>query len=362
MSAAAGSAPGWRPAAVLAALAPRSLATCLAERRDNFHLLRLFAAALVLFGHCWAIGFNPAHDTDPLGERIGLFSGTVAVDVFFWVSGFLVTMSYSRRQSPFDFVASRALRIFPGLAVCILASALLLGPLVTTLPMSAYFRSREVWDYIGCNIRLGELRWDLPGVFESNYRREINGSLWTLPGEIRMYTFVLGLGLLGFLRDRLSFWCGLAALGCAILAFPTGQWLQQAEYREFAAFFAAGAFCWFHREHVPVSALLLAALLILAWLCRDTAAYPVLLRVTIGYAALWLAYGPRLPFPEGAGDYSYGLYLYAYPVQQLVASWFPTWTPWPLFALALPLATVCAVLSWHRVEKPALRWKPRARG
>ncbi len=332
----------------------RPLAAAIASGDDNFHLLRLLAASLVVFGHSWATAFNPAHDTDPIGQRTGLFTGTVAVDMFFWISGFLVTMSYARRQSAKDFMAARLLRIFPALIVCVLASTLVLGPLTTTLSGSDYFAAPATWDYLSHNLRLDDIRWTLPGVFAGNPKAGIvNGCLWTLPGEIRMYEFVLILGVLGFLRDATGFWCGLLLLAAVVSGWPDTAWLQLDEYREFAAFFAAGAACWFHRERIPVSTALLIALAALAVVFADSAAYPVLLRVAIGYATLWLAYGARLPKLDRIGDYSYGIYLYGFPMQQLVAAWFPALGPWTSLVLSLPLSLACAVVSWHGVEKPA---------
>lgn len=332
----------------------RPLAEAIASGDDNFHLLRLLAASLVVFGHSWAIALNPSHDTDPLGERTGLFTGTVAVDMFFWVSGFLVTMSYSRRQSARDFILARVLRIFPALIVCVLASALVLGPLLTTLPVSDYFAMPATWDYLDHNLRLDDIQWTLPGVFPSNPKAGIvNGCLWTLPGEIRMYEFVLILGVLGLLRNATGFWCGLTVLCCLVAGWPETTWLQLDDYREFAAFFAGGAACWFHREWIPVSTAVLVALVVLAAVASGDAAYPLLLRLAIGYATLWLAYGARLPKLERIGDYSYGIYLYGFPMQQLVAQWFPAWGPWISLGLSLPLSLACAVVSWHLVEKPA---------
>jgi peptidoglycan/LPS O-acetylase OafA/YrhL len=355
--------PGATPdRALLHRFLGRPLDAAIASGDDNFHLLRLFAASLVVYGHSWATALNPNHDTDPLGQRIGLFSGTVAVDMFFWISGFLVTMSYARRQSAKDFLLARVLRIFPALIVCVLASTLLLGPLVTTLSAAEYFAAPATWDYLSHNIRLNDIQWTLPGVFTGNSRAGIvNGCLWTLPGEIRMYEYVLILGVLGLLRSATGFWCGLVLLACLVAGWPETIWLQLDDYREFAAFFVGGAACWFHRGRIPVSTAVLLVLLVTAAVLHDSTAYPLLLRLCIGYATLWLAYGARLPKVDRIGDYSYGIYLYGFPMQQLVALWFPAWGPWTSLLLSLPLSLACAVVSWHAVEKPAQDLRRRFR-
>lgn len=338
----------------------RTLAECMAQGHDNFALLRLLAAALVIFGHSWATAVNPSGATDWLGQQTLVFSGTVAVDIFFWVSGFLVTMSFHRKPRLLDFARARILRIFPGLIVCVLFCALVLGALCTTLAWSEYYRHPDVWRYVYGNGSLLELVWFLPGVFEQNvHKGVVNGSLWTLPGEICMYLYVLGLGALGLLANARRFGLALAALLAVFFLVPAVNLVQQAEYREFAAFFAFGAFCYFHREALPVSGYLVLLLAFFALSQRGQPGYTLVFGAFVAYACVWFAYGPRLPSPERLGDYSYGLYLYGFPMQQLVAMWWPEWGPWRSLLLSLPMALVLAVASWHWVEKPMLRFKRR---
>lgn len=349
----------------------RSLQSCIDQRRDNFLLLRVLAASLVIFGHSWATANNPSGITDWVGQQTGMFSGTVAVDVFFWISGFLVTMSYARRQSPIDFAVARILRIFPALIVHVLFCALLLGALVTTLPLREYFANPQVAKFISGNIMLVDLQWVLPGVFETNAKPAIvNGCLWTLPAELRMYEIVLGLGLLHVLRGRA--WrldVALAVLAFVVLWVPSIELLSNVpEFVEFAAFFAVGAACYIHRRHVPVHGAIGLALVGVAWALKGGPGYPLAFSAVLAYGSLWFAYGPRLPSLERFGDCSYGLYLYGYPLQQVVAMLFPSWGPWRALTLSFPLALLCAIASWHAVEKPALRIKrfiaerrPRAR-
>jgi peptidoglycan/LPS O-acetylase OafA/YrhL len=338
------------------------LERCIVQGRDNFLLLRLLAAALVIFGHSWATADNPAHATDWIGQHTLVFSGTVAVDIFFWVSGFLVTMSYARRPQPLVFVASRVLRIFPALIVCVLLCALVLGPAVSTLSAAEYFRDPDTLAFVRGNIMLDDLRWTLPGVFAANHAAGIvNGCLWTLPGEVRMYEIVVCAGILGLLRGPLQFVLALAIL-CAMPRYaPSVPLIDQPEYYEFAAYFALGAASWFARGAIRVSGLLLLGLCAVALALRGHDAYRWAFGACVAYGAMWFAYAPRLPSLERIGDYSYGLYLYGYPVQQLVAMWQPQWGPWQSLAASLPLTLLLAIASWHAIEKPALRLKPRGK-
>ncbi|MEO6066048.1 MAG: acyltransferase, partial [Lysobacterales bacterium] len=232
------------PPAHAAAIAPtRTIADCIAAGRNNFLLLRFLAAGLVLFGHSWAIALNPSGESDWLAQRTLLFSGTLAVNMFFFVSGFLVTMSYERRHSLWAFGKARVLRIFPALLVCVALSAVVLGPIVSTLSPAAYFGDPQWWRYLIGNASLLDLQWKLAGVFTTNRHPDIvNGALWTLPGEMQMYVYVAALGVLGLLRTRSRFGFALAALLIVAVWFRDRvPMVSQAEYYGFAAFFAFGA-------------------------------------------------------------------------------------------------------------------------
>ena len=324
---------------------------------DNFSLLRFLAAALVIFGHSWATAKNPSGATDWIGQQTLNFSGTVAVNIFFWVSGFLITMSYIRRPKFMPFLLARLLRIFPALIVCVVLTALVLGGICTSLPLSEYLRHPDVWSYIHGNTFLHDMRWYLPGVFESNsHKGVVNGSLWTLNGEVRMYLFVLLLGSFGLLANATRFGWTLATLVVIALFLPAIQLVPPA-FLGLSAFFAFGAFCYLHRAAVPVSGHLVLALAFLTLCLRGQPGYQLMLSAFTAYAALWFSYGPRLPSLEKYGDYSYGLYLYGFPLQQLVAQLQPEWGPLRSLLLSFPLTLALAIPSWHFVEKPMLRFK-----
>lgn len=337
----------------------RTIATCIAIKQDNFLLLRFIAASIVIFGHCWAIGLNPTGETDWLGQRTLLFSGTLAVYMFFFVSGFLVTMSYERRHSIWAFAKARALRIFPALIVCVSVTALVLGPLISELSAQEYFADPQWWRYLLGNISLLHLQWQLPGVFIHNRHPNIvNGSLYTIPGEMQMYFYVAALGVLGLLRSRLRFGLAIAAL-LLLAVFFSDQvpLLSVREFYSFAAFFVFGSFCWMHRDQVKISGYVLLILLFACAVFYRQPGYFLVLGAATAYGCLWFIYVPGLQWFNRFGDYSYGLYLYGFVVQQLVAHWFPQFGPGRLFAASFPVALCLAIASWHLIEKPALRFK-----
>jgi peptidoglycan/LPS O-acetylase OafA/YrhL len=337
----------------------RTLADAMSQGYDNFSLLRFLAAALVIFGHSWATAKNPSGVTDWIGQQTLIFSGTVAVNIFFWVSGFLITMSYIRRPQFVPFVLARVLRIFPALIVCVLLTALVLGSVCTTLPFAEYFKHPGVWHYIHGSSFLHDVQWYLPGVFESNnHKGVVNGSLWTLNGELRMYLFVVLLGSFGLLANATRFGWMLATLIAIVLFLPSIH-LVKGEFIGLSAFFAFGAFCYVHRAAIPVSGYLVLAIAFLTLCLRGQPGYFLMLSAFTAYAALWFSYGPRLPSLEKYGDYSYGLYLYGFPIQQLVAYLQPELGPLRSLLLSFPLTLVLAIPSWHFVEKPMLRFKSK---
>jgi peptidoglycan/LPS O-acetylase OafA/YrhL len=336
------------------------------ERSNNFDALRLLAAVSVIFSHSFLLA-EGRQDHEPLMLLTGGQSilGIVGVFVFFVISGFLVTQSFETTASSWRFAAKRALRIYPGLAVCILLCALALGPLVTSLPPRAYVASPGVYDFLFSNLALNVEHNGLPGVRFTGFAVGdiVDGPLWSLPCEVVMYGLVLGLGALRLLR--LPVLMPLLALGLACLWFDTAMspyfigsvgWLL--------AFFVAGMILYKLRgTRVFDGRVALAALAGLV-LSVPLGCFLLLFPLFGAYLVLYVALDRRLPVIPAArfGDLSYGLYIYGWPVQQALLyasggrlSW------WQLFPLALAATAALAFLSWHLVEEPALRLKPRGR-
>lgn len=188
----------------LARWRPFTLADDLALPQDNFLLLRTFAAAAVLYGHSYAMVAERGPPEVFIWMGWGTYSGAMAVDLFFLISGFLVTGSFLRRRNVFEFAWARALRVLPAYAVCLLGCAFVLGAIYTSVPLDDYLKHPAVRDYVLTNLRFNtEMIWNLPGVFTDNPRRDtINGSIWTLPAEVRTYLYVALVGALGILSRR----------------------------------------------------------------------------------------------------------------------------------------------------------------
>ena len=332
-------------------------------RRNNFDALRLVAAVSVIFSHSFLIAEGTQrHEWLVLLTGSQSILGLCGVFVFFAISGFLVTQSFEATGDPLRFLAKRALRIFPGLFIATALSAFVLAPLVTTLEPGAYFSQPAPYRYVVGNTLLDPGVHELPGVMFVNnpVGLEINGSMWTLRIEFIMYLMVLGLGVTRLLT--LPVIMMLLALGIACLHFQALDLLGG--WGWLLGFFAAGMVLYKLRDSRVFDgriALLALAGLVLSVPLRE---FIPLFPLFGCYLALWLALNPRLPVIPAArfGDLSYGLYIYGWPVEQ-AAIWLTggraAW--WQVFAIALPATAAFAFLSWHLIERPALRLKPGAR-
>jgi peptidoglycan/LPS O-acetylase OafA/YrhL len=336
-------------------------------RSGNFDVIRLIAAASVIFGHSFIVvsGERSFEGLAGVGNTIAVS----AVEVFFIVSGYLVTQSFERSNSSLSFILARSLRIFPGLIACVLFSGFVIGLTLTALPLSGYFASPVLAGFIIRNSLLDAYSFPfLPGVaFHSgNGGSIINGSLWSLAFEFACYGIVLAFGLLRRLEGRTA--CALVILTLSALTFNilTGVAL-------FVSYFAAGMCMYFLRKGHRLNGRLacLAALAILAGnyiLLLPPAFFPLL----GGYLIIYVALDAPLHIRNVTrfGDISYGMYLYGWPMEEIavrILGGEPPW--WQVSALALPMAALFAWLSWHGVERPMLRlkdaqlldWWPRLR-
>jgi peptidoglycan/LPS O-acetylase OafA/YrhL len=325
--------------------------------RNNFNLMRLVAAWLVIYGHARAITKAGGQDLITWLTQFK-FAGGVAVDIFFVVSGFLIAASLQRNDIR-SYLASRGLRIVPGLAVCVALSAFVLGPLLTT--SADYWHRPEVWRYFWINASLKSSEFFLPGVFETLPDPAVNGSLWSLPIEARLYLALMGAGLAGLLTTRryTPLWLLTMACGYAWARWNAPLPDTLSNYAWCTAFFITGTALWVNRARVRLSWWIVAGLLLAAALARGGPWFHLPYFVLLCYGTVFVAFVPRLPMIRHT-DLSYGMYLYGWPSQQLVEQFIaPGGTPLQNTAWATALALSLAAASWFLVERPALRLKKR---
>lgn len=328
----------------------------MADRDNNFNLIRIAAAVAVLVSHAWPLSLGRGTVEPLMGWLEGASLGRVAVLTFFGISGYLITAS-AQRSHGMDFVAARCMRIMPALAVVLMATALLLGPAVTTLSLAQYFSTPRVATYVTGNLTFHFFQRDLPGVFMGNpYNHMVNDSIWTLYYEVICYIGVWAVAIAGGVRAR---WIGAGAV-VAFAAFYMVPFdsLTLITVQGFSLPFVIGATIrvW----QIPIRLWVLAPLIAGAVLLHGTPLFHEALALNVTYGALVLAFMPlRLARRYNAvGDYSYGFYIWAFPVQQTVANCWDL-TPLAHIAVALPITLIFAIGSWHLIEKPALALRYR---
>lgn len=331
-----------------------TLADAWSGGRNHFNLIRLVAAWMVIWSHAWAITGTPGND--PFAHlTLTRSAGAFAVDVFFVISGFLVAASFERHGWR-DFLVARVLRIYPALIVCTLLTVFVLGPLLTTAP--DYWRNPTTWRFLVGNATLWRAEFWLPGVFETLPRTAVNGSLWTLPIEGRLYLALLFAGLLGMLKPwRYALaWALALAVACAYAwrHAPLPEWLAYLVW--VTAFFITGTLLWVWRERLVLRWRGLLPLLLAAAIARGTPWFVPAYFATVAYGTFCMGLLPRWLPSTGRHDVSYGLYLYGWPMQQL-ALLAGAVTPATNTLVATALALACAIASWRLVERPALEWK-----
>lgn len=350
--------------ALVRALCGRSVAAAAAGPHNNFTLVRLLLALAVVVSHSFSV-VSGAVDAEPLHASTGYTLGEHAVNGFFVVSGFLVTMSFDRRGWK-DYTLARLLRIAPGLIAATLAVAILLGLAFTRLAPLAYLTDPKTWNFVFVTLTSFKSNTALPGVFEDNPFRFPMGTVWTLKYEVICYAGVFVFGLLGLLRSRLFAVVLVVALILASLALDWGnpdaaKGVQTAV--RLPLLFALGGAMYRLADELPLTLPILVALGVATVLADGTFAYRTLLFIASAYGILWVSLVPVSDkLPEPASDLSYGTYLYGWPIQQgLHAAW-PALGGLALLAPSIILSLGVAALSWHFVERPALRLKSRLIG
>ena len=363
----------------------------------GFDLLRIGLAIAIFYGHAkWIAGSSTGwvQMQDLMQQGVALqdahtatfdssFKGSfkrayhlALVPMFFALSGFLVSGSAFRTREIRSFLAFRALRIFPALSVEVTLSALILGPIFTTLPLGSYFSDPQFFRYFG-NI-FGFVRMLLPGVFETNYHvtPAVNANLWTLPGEFYSYLITSALIVTGLFFRRIRFTFLIAILTLVALLTQTAWGFGETRGSIYSTpvvvyYFMIGCLFYHWRDRIPFSWPLFIAATAVSAIALAFPRGVFIAPVFLTYATLFVGISnwPRIPLLQ-SGDYSYGIYLYGFPISQALIAAVPALRGhenW--FALAAFLLTLgFAVISWIKIEKPTLKLKrlvssePRDRG
>lgn len=352
----------WLPSA------PRSFGAVLDDTRgigQGFDLLRVLLSLSILCWHSICITYGFAAERVAWATPLGTLAATL-LPLFFALSGFLVMGSALRVRSLATFISFRMLRILPALSTEVCLAAVLIGGLSTSFSPGAYYTSAGFFRYFA-NI-LGDITFFLPGVFEKNPENTVNASLWTIPPEIFCYIFLALMILSDGYRRR---WIYVIVFACL---FALNTVVEQhvtpgipaigagpvRVYHLFLAFVIGNLFYQF-RYTIPCHIVLFVVAALLSFLLLRVQGFVNFSLITITYCVVYLGLIniPKIPLLS-RGDYSYGIYLYAYPIQQLVTMLLPGLRVWWVNILfSIPFSIIFAALSWHFIELPALALKDR---
>jgi peptidoglycan/LPS O-acetylase OafA/YrhL len=357
----------------------RSVAEAFNPTKNAFAFLRLILAALVIFYHCFVLGGFGLDPLQVIGEKHYSF-GSVGVSMFFVLSGFLISRSALSSLSFGRFLWHRFLRIFPGYWMCLVVCAFVFAPLVAfqeqgTLLGIFSAPTDSPQSYVIGNAMLFHLNgFTILGVMDIHpssianlmghnpLPRTINGSLWTLPFEFSCYLAVGGLAILGVLRRGrltvLALFVGLWSVHALIYVSQQAFSYWPSILVEFSLYFSAGSVCFLYREKIPCSTALFIASVILLAVSLMYGGIRLVAPVAMSYAFLWLAFKLPVTRFDTRGDFSYGAYIYAFPVQQGLVLLHVHEGGWGLYLIWSVLITgILAILSYRWIEAPCLQWK-----
>ena len=340
------------------------------NRASGFDYLRITLALAITCCHGVVTSYGPSADAIFWHGAAKPFY-RLMLPMFFALSGFLVAGSLGRCRSLVGFLGLRLIRIYPALAVETLLSALVIGPLLSTLAPAEYLRdplfARYLWNAVG------DVHFTLPGVFSGNpLPGVVNGQLWTVPYELGCYVALAALVVVGIGRRR-----ALAPVATALVlvVFVAAKLARHGGVMPtvdaalpgplLLASFLAGVSLYLYRAEVPHDPRLFAGALAGALALLGAVPYgEYLAPLLVAYVTVYLGLlDPARLRIIGGADLSYGVFLYSFPIQQAVCGEWAWARHWAVnLAVCVPLSLGVAALSWTLVERPALRLRGFVKG
>ncbi|WP_207977300.1 acyltransferase family protein [Metabacillus bambusae] len=327
-------------------------------RQNNLDFLRFVAATLVIYSHAYPLTGNDL--LEPINQITNgqTTLGAIAVYCFFVISGFLITQSFLYSRSIGSFIKARVLRIFPGLILVTLFTVLIVGPLITSESLIKYFSNSQTYFYF-TKITTFVPDLPLPGVFDSNiYQNAVNGSLWTLKYEIICYAMIGFLGGFGLLKKQVIITLFLINTFISIIPVNLGKTLT--DLNILSLYFLSGSVFYFYRDKIKHSYIYLLLSLLVTILIISLGWLKPFFPLLCSYFIFYFAYSAKIRLYNFSkfGDFTYGIYIFAFPIQQIIVHVFNNnISPIENFLLSLPFVFLCSIVSWYLVERPALLLK-----
>lgn len=344
-------------------------------RANNLNFIRLIAAILVVLSHAFNISYGKADwKSHEFLARISdgeLSLGKIAVFCFFILSGYLITASYVKSKNNAEFFLKRFIRIYPGLLFVLVVTVFLITPIYSDKGVIQNYLSKENYLYIIHNLSFLVNNDKIPGLFTNHpLPGLVNGSLWSLKHEMYCYfTVPLCVFLTKNKPKRIMAVFGLLTLINILFYFNLigglnwdgGFAFRIKRFLGLYEYFLAGVFVYSIRDSIIISRKY--ALALFPVLCASIFIPSVtsIAFATIGtYILFVIGYSPKISMPSvhKIGDLSYGIYIFGWPIQQIImqqAGYSMSW--YANFLLSMPFILVLACISWNCIEKPSLKFK-----
>jgi len=340
---------------------------------NRFDFVRLIAAWLVLYSHSYVL--SASKEIELISKYLKFdTAGGLAVGVFFSISGYLVFKSLKNSNSLKIFIIKRALRIYPALILSVLFSVFVVGIICTELSIQEYLTNRKTLSYLK-TITGFNIKYELPGVFENFPEKSVNGSLWSIAIELRCYLVLGIISLLPF-SMKLKLWISVTILSSLLLFRPIEapsdlsiKFLGLSyDFNKFGLMFTLGCLIASYEKHknfqyIKIIGLISASILIIISNLEISKFTLIAYNYLIPFIFIWIGlYFTLLPkIPDKIGDISYGLYLFSFPIQQLLIYLELSSNLVNFILLSTILSVFLSAISWQFVEKPFLNLKHKFR-
>ncbi|MFT2007680.1 acyltransferase family protein [Pontibacter sp. 13R65] len=357
-------------------------------RQNNFDFIRLLLAATVVFSHSYVI-YNGVVDDEPMWKlsKSQAAFGTLSLNFFFIISGFLIAQSWVNSTSFISYLQRRITRIYPGFMVVSLFTVFIFGAIGTWTPNAGYAALQTYYAEINLLSLLKRcLLLQIPKVpvtlLDVPVQNYINGTLWSISYEFICYLIIPLLTLLGLFRKKLAPLLFFVVVLCfniwhaqqyqqynsqgiidsnLLPSFFSSYGKEFINLEHFLMFFLAGMCFYFYRNYIPKLRVLLLVSVIIMLLSINIYPLMELAQSVFGsYILFYFIFSDKVKLHEFSrfGDFSYGIYLYGWPVQQLVMLYLgKELTVMGLFMVSMAIVTPIAAFSWFLIEKPALKLK-----
>lgn len=330
---------------------------------NNFDFLRIIFALTVAIAHLIELS-----QVEIFQVYLPVFNTELAISGFFIISGFLIAKSYENSKSLKEYILKRIKRIVPAYFFVIIVCAIFLV-FISENSFSNYFLNIQFWKYLIANLTFQNyIEPCLPGVFNKNLMCAVNGALWTIKLEESFYllvpffyffvkrkkmnifflTIIIYLFSISYFNYFVSIDYRIAKqLPGALAFFITGIII----YKNFPFFIK-----WRHYLVVPC--------LIIFFVEQYIFKSHILKPAVFGFIVFYMAYNIKFLNNFGKyGDFTYGIYIFHFPIIQIFVYYKLFYKYNPLFtsAIVLFLILVLSVLSWHIIELPYLSKSRKAR-